>query len=189
MARSFELGKQELMRATIYMAAIIASVAVNPARADMDVADFRGQCEASGDWCAGYVQAIMDMTRAKLCPPWGNYPHPSAPLAAVQAWLEKNKSAKGGATRVVEIALRRRVSLHPQVMLVPVEGIEPPTFGLQNHCSTAELNRLSVSGPQQPVPIRSPDELVAIHPPLVSARGAHRQALSWFDTKTGPVKA
>ena len=25
--------------------------------------------------------------------------------------------------------------------LVPVEGIEPPTFGLQNRCSTAELNR------------------------------------------------
>jgi hypothetical protein len=24
---------------------------------------------------------------------------------------------------------------------VPVEGIEPPTFGLQNRCSTAELNR------------------------------------------------
>ena len=27
-------------------------------------------------------------------------------------------------------------------VLVPVEGIEPPTFGLQNRCSTAELNRL-----------------------------------------------
>src|SRR6478752_10135587 len=26
-------------------------------------------------------------------------------------------------------------------MMVPVEGIEPPTFGLQNRCSTAELNR------------------------------------------------
>ena len=25
--------------------------------------------------------------------------------------------------------------------MVPVEGIEPPTFGLQNRCSTAELNR------------------------------------------------
>jgi hypothetical protein len=29
-------------------------------------------------------------------------------------------------------------------ILVPVEGIEPPTFGLQNRCSTAELNRRSV---------------------------------------------
>ena len=29
--------------------------------------------------------------------------------------------------------------------MVPVEGIEPPTFGLQNRCSTAELNRLFVS--------------------------------------------
>ena len=26
-------------------------------------------------------------------------------------------------------------------MLVPDEGIEPPTFGLQNRCSTAELSR------------------------------------------------
>jgi hypothetical protein len=27
------------------------------------------------------------------------------------------------------------------MQMVPVEGIEPPTFGLQNRCSTAELNR------------------------------------------------
>ncbi len=29
--------------------------------------------------------------------------------------------------------------------MVPDEGIEPPTFGLQNRCSTAELIRLLVS--------------------------------------------
>ena len=28
--------------------------------------------------------------------------------------------------------------------MVPAEGIEPPTFGLQNRCSTAELSRLLV---------------------------------------------
>ena len=28
--------------------------------------------------------------------------------------------------------------------MVPDEGIEPPTFGLQNRCSTAELIRLPV---------------------------------------------
>ena len=27
--------------------------------------------------------------------------------------------------------------------MVPAEGIEPPTFGLQNRCSTAELSRLT----------------------------------------------
>jgi hypothetical protein len=27
------------------------------------------------------------------------------------------------------------------ILLVPVERIELPTFGLQNRCSTAELNR------------------------------------------------
>ena len=29
------------------------------------------------------------------------------------------------------------------IYLVPGEGIEPPTFGLQNRCSTAELARLT----------------------------------------------
>jgi hypothetical protein len=29
-----------------------------------------------------------------------------------------------------------------RLLLVPVERIELPTFGLQNRCSTAELNRL-----------------------------------------------
>jgi hypothetical protein len=38
--------------------------------------------------------------------------------------------------------------------MVPVERIELPTFGLQNRCSTAELNRhcrtaISVAGPGQ----------------------------------------
>jgi hypothetical protein len=32
-------------------------------------------------------------------------------------------------------------------MLVPDEGIEPPTFGLQNRCSTAELIRPGVTSP------------------------------------------
>ena len=32
-------------------------------------------------------------------------------------------------------------SLFYKVSLVPVERIELPTFGLQNRCSTAELNR------------------------------------------------
>jgi hypothetical protein len=30
--------------------------------------------------------------------------------------------------------------------VVPAEGIEPPTFGLQNRCSTAELSRLLKGG-------------------------------------------
>lgn len=29
---------------------------------------------------------------------------------------------------------------------MPAEGIEPPTFGLQNRCSTAELSRLQDQG-------------------------------------------
>jgi hypothetical protein len=34
-----------------------------------------------------------------------------------------------------------RKGLFYKVLLVPVERIELPTFGLQNRCSTAELNR------------------------------------------------
>ena len=30
------------------------------------------------------------------------------------------------------------------ILLVPAEGIEPPTFGLQNRCSTAELSRQAI---------------------------------------------
>ena len=29
---------------------------------------------------------------------------------------------------------------------MPAEGIEPPTFGLQNRCSTAELSRQAIEG-------------------------------------------
>ena len=88
-----------------FFLALMVAIFTTPARADIDLADFKGQCGASGDWCAGYVQAAMDMSRTKLCPPWGNYPHPTAPLMAVQGWLEKNERAKGGTSRVVEIAL------------------------------------------------------------------------------------
>jgi hypothetical protein len=34
-----------------------------------------------------------------------------------------------------------RQTIKLQGSLVPDEGIEPPTFGLQNRCSTAELIR------------------------------------------------
>ena len=36
---------------------------------------------------------------------------------------------------------RGRLGLGPKAPLVPDEGIEPPTFGLQNRCTTAVLIR------------------------------------------------
>jgi hypothetical protein len=37
--------------------------------------------------------------------------------------------------------------------MVPVERIELPTFGLQNRCSTAELNRrIDATGSRQDLP-------------------------------------
>ena len=35
----------------------------------------------------------------------------------------------------------RSVPISPLDLMVPVEGLEPPTFGLQNRCTTAVLNR------------------------------------------------
>jgi hypothetical protein len=40
-------------------------------------------------------------------------------------------------------ARKCRKPLFLRLLLVPVERIELPTFGLQNRCSTAELNRLT----------------------------------------------
>jgi hypothetical protein len=42
-------------------------------------------------------------------------------------------------------------------IMVPVERIELPTFGLQNRCSTAELNRrIEAIGGRQNIPPRGP---------------------------------
>ena len=38
-------------------------------------------------------------------------------------------------------AARISRTITSRVMLVPVDGFEPPTNGLQNRCSTTELNR------------------------------------------------
>jgi hypothetical protein len=40
--------------------------------------------------------------------------------------------------QVGEVAPQLYISID---FMVPAEGIEPPTFGLQNRCSTAELSR------------------------------------------------
>src|SRR6195952_2981603 len=45
------------------------------------------------------------------------------------------------------------------ILMVPVERIELPTFGLQNRCSTAELNRHLEADWQAAEPGRSPTRL------------------------------
>ena len=44
------------------------------------------------------------------------------------------------------LQLIRYARLAAKQTMVPREGIEPPTFGLQNRCSTAELTRLTDTG-------------------------------------------
>ncbi len=67
--------------------------------------------------------------------------------------------------------------------MVPGEGIEPPTFGLQNRCSTAELNR-------QLIDARNPLYRVCL--PLPGADGAGRRQISelsgegyWHESSPG----
>ena len=60
--------------------------------------------------------------------------------------------------------------------MVPAEGIEPPTFGLQNRCSTAELSRLQdqwVSANPSPVSgrRRQADPVLRRHLPELPAQG------------------
>ena len=43
----------------------------------------------------------------------------------------------------LKLVIQRSSARHCLSLLVPVERIELPTFGLQNRCSTAELNRLT----------------------------------------------
>src|SRR5204862_1375616 len=43
----------------------------------------------------------------------------------------------------LELVIQRSSARQCLSLLVPVERIELPTFGLQNRCSTAELNRLT----------------------------------------------
>ena len=47
--------------------------------------------------------------------------------------------------RVCRWQKRARSAVNAVISVVPVERIELPTFGLQNRCSTAELNRLKRS--------------------------------------------
>ena len=101
---SKERGEETMFR-TIAGAICSLVCLAGIARAELDINDFKAQCEASGDWCAGYVQAILDTTRVRLCPPWGKQPHPTGPLAHVEAWLQAKKGIKGSASRTVETAL------------------------------------------------------------------------------------
>lgn len=59
-------------------------------------------------------------------------------VRAVETWM-------GGDVRCRALPARQRAEAFKlktaRQMLVPAEGIEPPTFGLQNRCSTAELSR------------------------------------------------
>jgi hypothetical protein len=49
---------------------------------------------------------------------------------------------RGGAQRLIaQILASPETARRARIILVPDEGIEPPTFGLQNRCSTAELIR------------------------------------------------
>ena len=70
---------------------------------------------------------------------------------------------------------------------MPAEGIEPPTFGLQNRCSTAELSRLQdqwVSTKLSPFSgrRRQADPVLRRHLPELPAQGYWPAKPSRFPT-------
>ena len=56
-----------------------------------------------------------------------------------QRYPEDSQNAKAAATTEGSPPISKNAV--SAKLVVPVERIELPTFGLQNHCSTAELNR------------------------------------------------
>src|SRR5262245_32627645 len=86
--------------------------------------------------------------------------------APAQAWL--GLGGKGGL---------------PGRIVVPAEGIEPPTFGLQNRCSTAELSRHVLGNACRQ---RPGDVCPQRHPPCrgsntrLAAKGPERLCRPWI---------
>ena len=67
--------------------------------------------------------------------------------------------------------------------MVPDEGIEPPTFGLQNRCSTAELIRRFQSG--FALSASRPTRKGAFQPKPAGTVGAQRPATGWASSIPG----
>ena len=79
--------------------------------------------------------------------------------------------AAGILCRICQIAAASKFGKR-LILLVPVERIELPTFGLQNRCSTAELNRLFK---QNQLVATSADSFVSFLSPVAKGgRGAGR---------------
>src|SRR6185437_8770435 len=70
----------------------------------------------------------------------------SSPAPSLQPKLEATKYSRAARNRTVtrSCATRSPRNVGPEG-LVPGEGLEPPTFGLQNRCTTAVLTRPGVS--------------------------------------------
>jgi hypothetical protein len=70
----------------------------------------------------------------------------NAPCVLKVTFSRAAESIPGGYTEVYPDVKLAHLPLHifcykALILLVPGEGIEPPAFGLQNRCSTAELTR------------------------------------------------
>src|ERR1700754_1574874 len=97
---------------------------------------------------------IVDSGGSLVQPP--NPPNPEILRDVVQAklfcdWLFRAQFSREVAEIYLDVRSGyQRENLHNAlILLVPVERIELPTFGLQNRCSTAELNRLPANSYQR----------------------------------------
>ena len=74
--------------------------------------------------------------------------------------------------------------------MVPVEGIEPPTFGLQNRCSTAELSRhaavsYQAAGSRTSLALSHPD---AYSPAKPNTMAITQSAIAIIDVHSAKVR-
>src|SRR5258708_3173474 len=69
--------------------------------------------------------------------------------------------------------------------LVPAEGFEPPTYGLQNRCTTTVLSRLRSCGPIIADPTSQYLRPSSLGRP---ARHSHQQVIQRDDTRPGDCK-
>src|SRR3981189_705817 len=76
-------------------------------------------------------------------------------------------------------------SLNLLNLLVPAEGFEPPTYGLQNRCTTTVLSRLWSWGPIIADPTSRYLRSLGLGRP---ARHSHQQVIQRDDTWAGDCK-
>src|ERR1700754_2757218 len=129
---------------------------------------------------------IVDSGGSLVQPP--NPPNPEILRDVVQAklfcdWLFSAQFSREVAEIYLDVRSGyQRENLHNAlILLVPVERIELPTFGLQNRCSTAELNRPQTDQILSSVPEGKPPPVPPKKSPARATRAGPGDGGAWSD--------